>query len=174
MNDHTSATATSELLTATTHADGDQHLPIHLVYEMATTDWTRQARAFVRSLQAYQDVTRLQSRRLSRASRDAMTDVPARVVTVPPEIGTAPPPDAPAPTTADTCPLTRRQFEIAELISEGLSNDQIAQRLILTRGTVGNHVGHILRRLGARNRAQVARWVTQAATPLEARDGRRS
>jgi DNA-binding NarL/FixJ family response regulator len=58
-----------------------------------------------------------------------------------------------------TAPLTRRQFQIAELISQGLSNEAIAERLVLTPGTVGNHVGHILRRLGATNRTQVAAWV---------------
>jgi DNA-binding NarL/FixJ family response regulator len=57
-------------------------------------------------------------------------------------------------------PLTRRQLEISQLIARGMSNEQIARQLTLTPGTVGNHVGHILRRLGARNRAQVATWVT--------------
>jgi DNA-binding NarL/FixJ family response regulator len=56
-------------------------------------------------------------------------------------------------------PLTARQTEIARLIAEGLTNGQIANRLVLTPGTVGNHVGHILRRLGASNRAQVAAWL---------------
>jgi DNA-binding NarL/FixJ family response regulator len=52
---------------------------------------------------------------------------------------------------------------VAKLIARGLSNEQIAEALVLTPGTVGNHVGHILRRLSARNRAQVASWVTQVA-----------
>jgi DNA-binding NarL/FixJ family response regulator len=52
-------------------------------------------------------------------------------------------------------------LEIAALIAEGLTNAEIAQRLTLAPGTVGNHVGHILRALGARNRAQIAAWVVQ-------------
>ncbi|MGE3269902.1 MAG: LuxR C-terminal-related transcriptional regulator [Chloroflexota bacterium] len=69
--------------------------------------------------------------------------------------------DASAPTALQSGPLTRRQFEIAELIAQGYSNDQIAEKLVLTPGTVGNHIGNILRRLDVRNRAQVAVWVTQ-------------
>jgi DNA-binding NarL/FixJ family response regulator len=58
-------------------------------------------------------------------------------------------------------PLTARQLEIATLIARGLTNEQIADELVLTRGTVGNHIGHILRRLGAKNRAQVAAWMVR-------------
>jgi DNA-binding NarL/FixJ family response regulator len=66
---------------------------------------------------------------------------------------TAPPPD-PAPLTA----LTPREREVAALVTEGLSNAEIAQRLVLTEGTVANHLAHIMRRLGARNRVRVAMW----------------
>jgi DNA-binding CsgD family transcriptional regulator len=52
--------------------------------------------------------------------------------------------------------LTPRQREVARLIADGLSNAEIAQQLVLTPGTVANHVEHILRRLGFRSRAQVA------------------
>jgi DNA-binding NarL/FixJ family response regulator len=58
-------------------------------------------------------------------------------------------------------PLTPRELEVAALVAEGLTNAEIAQRLALTRGTVGNHIGHILRALGLRNRAQVAAWAVQ-------------
>src|ERR1051326_734957 len=52
--------------------------------------------------------------------------------------------------------LTAREQEVAELISEGLTNELIAERLSLTRGTVANHVGHILAKLGVRSRLHVA------------------
>ena len=39
--------------------------------------------------------------------------------------------------------LTQREREIAELVAEGLSNDQIAEPLALTPGTVANQVAHI-------------------------------
>ena len=59
--------------------------------------------------------------------------------------------------------LTKRQLEVARLIASGHSNAQIARELVLTEGTVANHIEHILRRLGASNRAQVAAWVVERA-----------
>lgn len=58
-------------------------------------------------------------------------------------------------------PLTARQQEVAALIARGYTNQQIAMELVLVPGTVANHVEHILRRLGADNRAQVAAWVAR-------------
>ena len=52
--------------------------------------------------------------------------------------------------------LTRREQEVAALISQGLSNDEIAQQLVVTPGTVANHVSHILAKTGARTRVHVA------------------
>ena len=52
--------------------------------------------------------------------------------------------------------LTPREQEVAELVAQGLSNEQIAQRLVLTCGTVANHVAHILAKTGARSRVQLA------------------
>ena len=52
--------------------------------------------------------------------------------------------------------LTPRQREVAALIASGLTNMEIAERLVLTPGTVANHVEGILRRLGFRSRTQVA------------------
>src|SRR5687768_15122906 len=43
--------------------------------------------------------------------------------------------------------LTARQQEVAGLLAQGLTNRQIAERLVLTEGTVANHVEHILGRL---------------------------
>jgi DNA-binding NarL/FixJ family response regulator len=52
--------------------------------------------------------------------------------------------------------LTPRQREVARLVAGGLTNMEIAERLVLTPGTVANHLEGILRRLGFRSRAQVA------------------
>jgi two-component system, OmpR family, sensor kinase len=57
--------------------------------------------------------------------------------------------------------LTRRQQEVAALIAQGLTNEEIALRLVLTPGTVANHVGSILERLGLRSRSQVAVWAIE-------------
>jgi pimeloyl-ACP methyl ester carboxylesterase/DNA-binding CsgD family transcriptional regulator len=54
--------------------------------------------------------------------------------------------------------LTRRQMEVAELVSQGLSNRQIAQRLVITERSAESHVERIRGRLGFRSRAQIAAW----------------
>ncbi|WP_409493006.1 ATP-binding protein [Amycolatopsis sp. cmx-11-12] len=56
--------------------------------------------------------------------------------------------------------LTKREWEIADLVTEGLSNRDIADRLVISRRTADTHVQHILTKLGFRNRAQIAVWVT--------------
>jgi DNA-binding NarL/FixJ family response regulator len=63
-----------------------------------------------------------------------------------------------APSVKEKRPLTRRQFEVAGLIAEGMQNDEIARHLVITTGTAANHVEHILKRLGVNNRAAVAAW----------------
>ena len=57
--------------------------------------------------------------------------------------------------------LTPRQQEVAGLIAAGLSNAEIANRLVLTPGTVANRVEGILRRLGFRSRTQVGVWAAE-------------
>ncbi|MEU4389191.1 LuxR C-terminal-related transcriptional regulator [Kribbella sp. NPDC023855] len=60
--------------------------------------------------------------------------------------------------------LTRREHEIAELLSEGLSNKEIAARLVIGQRTAETHVEHILGKLGFSSRAQVARWIAEQRT----------
>ncbi len=50
--------------------------------------------------------------------------------------------------------LTARQREIVGMVAEGLTNGQIAERLVLTEGTVKWHVKQILMKTGAANRAE--------------------
>ncbi|MBB2740483.1 UNVERIFIED_ORG: non-specific serine/threonine protein kinase [Microbispora rosea subsp. rosea] len=57
-------------------------------------------------------------------------------------------------------PLTRRESEIAELISQGMSNREISSALVIALKTTEGHVEHILTKLGFNSRAQIAAWVT--------------
>jgi DNA-binding NarL/FixJ family response regulator len=54
--------------------------------------------------------------------------------------------------------LTTREQEVALLIAHGLTNRQIAQRLVIALRTADNHVQHIFDKLGLSSRAQVAAW----------------
>ncbi|MGH2350225.1 MAG: LuxR C-terminal-related transcriptional regulator [Chloroflexota bacterium] len=56
--------------------------------------------------------------------------------------------------------LTRREREVAILIAQGLTNREIAQRLVITERTAASHVEHILTKLDLRSRTQIATWAT--------------
>jgi predicted ATPase/DNA-binding CsgD family transcriptional regulator len=55
--------------------------------------------------------------------------------------------------------LTPRELEIADLVALGLTNRQIAERLVISPNTVRIHVERILGKLGRTSRVQVATWV---------------
>jgi non-specific serine/threonine protein kinase len=55
--------------------------------------------------------------------------------------------------------LSRREREVAELVARGLTNREIAARLVVAERTVTTHVEHILHKLDFRSRAQIAAWV---------------
>lgn len=55
-----------------------------------------------------------------------------------------------------TAGLTRREREIAVLIADGLSNREIAERLVVSVGTIQNHVHRMLKKHSLRSRAQLA------------------
>ena len=50
--------------------------------------------------------------------------------------------------------LSKRELEILELVSQGLSNKEIANHLNLSRYTVESHIKHIYRKLAVRNRSK--------------------
>jgi HD-GYP domain-containing protein (c-di-GMP phosphodiesterase class II) len=49
--------------------------------------------------------------------------------------------------------LTRREVEVLRLLAQGLSNSEIAERLVISRTTAGHHVEHIYAKTGTSNRA---------------------
>lgn len=65
--------------------------------------------------------------------------------------------------------LTRRELEVLELMAAGASNAEIADRLVISVGTVKSHVKHILRKLRAANRAEaVSRYFRLTAQTPQA------
>jgi pimeloyl-ACP methyl ester carboxylesterase/DNA-binding CsgD family transcriptional regulator len=61
--------------------------------------------------------------------------------------------------------LTKRQQEVAELVSQGLTNRDIAQRLSIDERSAEGHVERIRDRLGIRSRAQIATWWVSSKAP---------
>ncbi|MBT0772636.1 response regulator transcription factor [Kineosporia sp. J2-2] len=69
------------------------------------------------------------------------------------------PEPAPQPLPRPDFGLSERQAEILELIAEGLSNGEIAERCFLSEKTVKNHINRIFATLGVRTRSEaIARW----------------
>lgn len=62
---------------------------------------------------------------------------------------------------AQTPELSTREREVLELVAEGLTNREIAERLFISPVTARNHVSRILTKLGLENRTQAATWLNQ-------------
>jgi DNA-binding CsgD family transcriptional regulator len=67
-------------------------------------------------------------------------------------------------------PLTDREREIATLISQDLSNSEIAEALTLSVRTVEGHVYRACTRVGAATRTELAQLITQFTQPQPRRD----
>lgn len=82
------------------------------------------------------------------------------------------------PPTAASVPsgsaLTNREREIAALVALGLTNRQIAERLVIAPGTVKVHVERILGKLGRTSRVQIATWALEEGDLKDMPSGRRA
>jgi DNA-binding CsgD family transcriptional regulator/tetratricopeptide (TPR) repeat protein len=103
--------------------------------------------------------TRLGSAPLMQAARDLLVRLKTRT----------------GPTSA-WAPLTAREYAVARLITQGMTNSEIATELGIAPRTATSHVEHILAKLGVTRRAEAAAWVARTAAmppaPNDAADGR--
>jgi DNA-binding NarL/FixJ family response regulator len=131
--------------------------------EAANAGWAEAVRVYRASVDIYRHAMELRARReAARLSRrvtlgPVAVHVPTAVEPRPSVVDVI----AAAPNGTRLAALTAREREVALLIARGYSNQQIAERLVLTRGTVANHVAHILGKLGVGNRTAVAALVFQ-------------
>ena len=54
--------------------------------------------------------------------------------------------------------ISERETEIVELVARGLTNQEIAQVLTISKRTVDNHVSNIFTKTGAKNRVALLNW----------------
>ena len=70
-------------------------------------------------------------------------------------------PDQDTTTATPASPLGKREAQVAGLVADGLSNKQIAARLLISEHTVDTHIRNILDKLGVNSRAQIAAWTVR-------------
>ncbi len=90
---------------------------------------------------------------------DAIRTVHRGSVVLPPPLATAllhTKRETPSPEPDPIEALTERELEVLELVAQGLNNDDIADRLVISPRTVSVHVSHILGKLKLENRTQAA------------------
>jgi DNA-binding CsgD family transcriptional regulator len=68
-------------------------------------------------------------------------------------------------------PLTQREAEVLSLVAQGLSNREIADRLVISPKTAEHHVSQILSKIGARSRAEAAAFAAASAGQPPSRRG---
>ena len=54
--------------------------------------------------------------------------------------------------------LTRREVDVVRLVAEGLSNRQVARRLVVSEATVKTHLNHVLAKLDVDGRPGLVAW----------------
>ena len=54
--------------------------------------------------------------------------------------------------------LSAREMEIIELVADGLTNQEIAERLTISKRTVDNHVSNMFTKTGSKNRVALLNW----------------
>jgi DNA-binding NarL/FixJ family response regulator len=101
----------------------------------------------------YQLDPEVASKVIASLSRSQTFDSARQAVSVSSTSSTMSDAGTPSPRPAD---LTGREVEVLRLIAKGATNREIAEQLVISEGTVKNHISNILSRLGLRDRTQAA------------------
>jgi DNA-binding NarL/FixJ family response regulator len=101
----------------------------------------------------YQLDPEVASKVIAALSRSQTFDSARQAVSVSSTSATMSDAGTPSPRPAD---LTGREVEVLRLIAKGATNREIAEQLVISEGTVKNHISNILSRLGLRDRTQAA------------------
>lgn len=75
--------------------------------------------------------------------------------------------NGPVPVPTVSAALTRREYEVAQLVARALSNKEIARELALSESTVKHHVHSILSKMGAATRGQLMRSMREDLWPAD-------
>jgi DNA-binding NarL/FixJ family response regulator len=70
-------------------------------------------------------------------------------------------PVQPSNTYQTTETLSERELQVLELVAKGLTNEQIAKDLDISKRTVDNHISNILNKTNTDNRVALVRWALQ-------------
>jgi DNA-binding CsgD family transcriptional regulator len=57
--------------------------------------------------------------------------------------------------------LSDRELQVLELVAAGLTNEQISERLEISKRTVDNHISNVLKKTDTDNRVALVRWALQ-------------
>ncbi len=116
------------------------------------------------------DRLRAADRELVQMSRIAVSTISRTLGQLPPErrrealkavdktISATPVPENSSSVRSPANTLSPREREVASLVARGLTNSEIADKLIVSGRTAETHVNHILNKLGYSSRAQIAAW----------------
>ncbi|MBA2287217.1 MAG: response regulator transcription factor [Ktedonobacteraceae bacterium] len=96
---------------------------------------------------------------IASLSRQQASDSARQSSAVSPVSSTLSNAETPSPRPAD---LTGREVEVLRLIAKGATNREIAEHLVISEGTVKNHISNILSRLGLRDRTQAAIYARES------------